>query len=173
MTMASESMQHKNGRVRRPRVHITFDVETGTGLQKVELPFMVGVVADLSAQSDASMRPIKQRAFVPIDRDNFHEVLHKAAPRLAFKVTDRLTDSGGNLPIELRFRHLDDFQPDRVAEQIPALRELLTMRQQFTQLLSKLEGNDRLEQLLNEILADAGKAQALSRFLKGPDPRTN
>jgi type VI secretion system protein ImpB len=171
--MNGESMQHKNGRVRPPRVHIAFDVETGTGLQKVELPFMVGVLADLSGQSDGSIQPLKQRAFVPIDRDNFQEVLHKAAPRLALKVPDRLTDSGGRLPVELRFRHLDDFRPDRVAEQIPALRELLTMRQQFTQLLSKLEGNDRLEKLLNEVLADADKAQALNRLLNGPDPRSN
>jgi type VI secretion system protein ImpB len=169
--MASESLQHKNGRVRPPRVHITYDVEIGTGLQRVELPLMVGVLADLSAQSDASRLPLKHRAFIPIDRDNFHDVLRKAAPRLALKVPDRLTDSDGHLPVELRFRDLDDFRPDRVAEQIPALRELLTMRQGLTQLLSKLEGNDQLEKLLSEILADADKAQTLNQQLGGADQR--
>jgi type VI secretion system protein ImpB len=161
--MGSESLQHKLDRVRRPRVQITYDVETGGAMQKVELPFVVGVLADLSGQPKEALRPLKERKFVPIDRDNFNEVLEKAAPRLALKVQNRLTDEDTRLAVELNFKHLDDFEPARVAEQVGPLRELLEMRHRLTNLLSKMEGNDKLDQLLGEVLSNTEKAMALAK----------
>src|SRR6266568_3239790 len=90
-SMGSESLQHKLDRVRRPRVQITYDVETGGAMVKTELPFVVGVMADLSGQPKESLKPLKERKFVPIDRDNFNDVLARATPRLAMKVANKLT----------------------------------------------------------------------------------
>jgi len=160
----SESLQHKLDRVRRPRVQITYDVETGGAMRKVELPFVMGVLADLSGQPKEALRPIKERKFVNIDRDNFNDVLSRSAPRLALKVDNKLTGEGDTkLAVELNFKHLDDFEPARVAEQVPALKELLDMRQRLTQLLSKMEGNDKLEQLLSDVMQNTEKAVALAK----------
>src|SRR3954453_7512019 len=127
--MSTESLQHKLDRVRRPRVQITYDVETNGAMQKVELPFVVGVMADLSAQPKEALRPLKERKFVNIDRDNFNDVMERSAPRLAMKVDNRLTGEGDSkLAVELNFKHIDDFEPARVAEQVPALKQLLEMR---------------------------------------------
>jgi type VI secretion system protein ImpB len=150
-------------RVRRPRVQITYDVETNGAMQKVELPFVVGVLADLSGQRKEALPALKNRKFVPIDRDNFNDVLNKAAPRLALKVQNRLTDEDTRLAVELNFRTMDDFEPANVARQVGPLRELLEMRQRLTQLLSKMEGNDKLEQLLGDVLSNTEKAMALAK----------
>jgi type VI secretion system protein ImpB len=161
--MGSESLQHKLDRVRRPRVQITYDVETNGAMQKVELPFVVGVMADLSGQPKEALRPLKERKFTPIDRDNFNDVLGKAAPRLAMKVPNRLTDPDSKLAVELNFKSFDDFEPAQVAEQVPALKELLGVRQQLMHMLSKMEGNDKLEQLLGDVLTNTEKALALAK----------
>lgn len=163
--MATESLQHKLDRVRRPRVQLTYDVETGGAMEKKELPFVVGVMADLSAQPAEALRPLKERKFVPIDRDNFNEVLAKSTPRLAYKVTNRLTDEDTQLSVELKFDNLDDFEPAQVAEQIPALKKLLEVRGKLNELLGKMEGNDKLDQLLSEVLGNTEKAVALANEL--------
>jgi len=161
----SESLQHKLDRVRRPRVQITYDVETNGAMQKVELPFVVGVLADLSGKPKEALKPLKDRKVVTIDRDNFNDVLAKATPRVAMKVDNKLTDDNSKLAVELNFKHMDDFEPARVAEQVPALRELLEMRQKLTQLLAKMEGNDKLEGLLADVLANTEKAKSLAKEL--------
>src|SRR5438309_5254336 len=161
----SESLQHKLDRVRRPRVQITYDVETGGAMQKLELPFVVGVLADLSGKPKEALRPLKERKAVNIDRDNFNDVLARAGVRLALRVPNKLTDPNSKLAIELNFKHIDDFEPARVAEQIGPLKELLEMRQELTQLLSRLEGNDKLEQLLADVLANTEKATALGQLM--------
>ena len=168
------SIQHKLDRVRRPRVQITYDVETNGAMQKVELPFVVGVLADLSAQSTEPLKPLKDRPVVDIDRDNFNNVMAKAAPRVATKVQNKLTDEDTKLAVELKFKHIDDFEPAAIAEQVPALKELLDMRTRLTQLLSKMEGNDKLDQLLADILSNADKAKALAKELgiESPDAST-
>src|SRR5262245_42387673 len=160
----SESLQHKLDRVRRPRVQITYDVETNGAMQKVELPFVVGVLADLSAQTKEALKALKERKFVSVDRDNFNDVMARSAPRLALKVDNKLTGEGGTrLAVELNFKEMDDFEPARVAEQVPALKELLDMRGRLTQLLSKMEGNDKLEALLADVMQNTEKAQALAK----------
>lgn len=163
------SLQHKLDRVRRPRVQITYDVETNGAMQKVELPFVVGVLADLSGMPREPLKPLKERQAVYIDRDNFNNVLAKAAPRLAVSVQNRLTDEATKLPVELNFKSIDDFEPARVAAQIPPLKELLDVRHNLTQLLSKMEGNDKLESLLADVLQHTEKAQELAKKL-GVEP---
>jgi type VI secretion system protein ImpB len=161
--MGSESYQHRLDRVRRPRVQITYDVETNGAMQKIELPCVVGVLADLSGQPKEALRPLKERKFVPIDRDNFNDVLRKATPRLSLKVQNRLTDEDTKLAVELNFQSMDDFEPARVASQVGPLKELLDMRLRLTQLLSKMEGNDKLEQLLGDVMSNTEKAMALAK----------
>jgi type VI secretion system protein ImpB len=161
----AESLQHKLDRVRRPRVHITYDVETGGAMKKVELPFVVGVMADLSGQPKQPLQSLKERKAVYIDRDNFNDVLARSGARLALRVPNMLTDPNSKLAVELSFKHIDDFEPARVAAQIGPLQDLLQMRQELTQLLSRMEGNDKLEQLLTDVLANTEKATAVARAI--------
>ena len=161
----AESLQHKLDRVRRPRVQITYDVETGGAMKAVELPFVVGVLADLSGQPKESLKPLKERKAVFIDRDNFNDVLAKSGSRVALRVPNVLTDPDTKLAVELNVKHVDDFEPARVAEQVPPLKKLLEMRQELTQLLSRMEGNDKLEQLLADVLANTEKATAVARVI--------
>ena len=155
--MAKESTQHKLDRVRKPRVHITYDVETGGAIEMKELPFVVGVMADLTGQplldEEGKKIQLKNRKFVNIDRDNFNEVLAGAKPSVNLRVGNKLTDEeGAQLNVALQFRELDDFEPEQVVRQVEPLRKLLEARQRLTDLKSKLDGNDRLEELLTRVL---------------------
>ncbi len=157
----AESQQHKLDRVRRPRVQITYDVETNGAMEKKELAFVVGVLADLSGAPKTALKGLKDRKMVNIDRDNFNEVLAGAAPRVALRVQNKLSSEDTKLAVELNFKHLDDFDPAKIAEQVPALKELLELRQRLTYLQSKMEGNDKLEQLLADVLSNKDKATQL------------
>src|SRR5271168_202256 len=157
------SMQQKVGRVRPPRVQITYDVETNGAMQKTELPFVVGVLADLSGQPSSPLRPLKERKAVNIDRDNFNDVLARATPRVALRVDNRLTDENTKLAVELKFKTIDDFEPANIAEQVGPLKALMEMRLHLTQLLSKMEGNDKLEQLLADVLSNTDTAKSLAK----------
>jgi len=167
--MAAGSIHDKLKRVRPPRVHITYEVDTGGALQMVELPFVVGVLADLSGKPKEPLKALKDRQAVQIDRDNFNDVLARATPRVAMKVDNKLTNDDSKLAVELNFKEYDDFEPARVAEQVPVLKELLTMRQKLTQLLAKMEGNDKLEALLQDVLTNQDKRASLAKEL-GLDP---
>ena len=123
--MARESTQHKLDRVRPPRVHITYDVEIGDAIEMKELPFVVGVLADLSGKPDAPLPRVKDRKFVEIDRDNFNAVLKGMQPRLAFRVDNKLTDDDTKLAVELRFNSMDDFDPEALVNQVEPLRKLI------------------------------------------------
>jgi type VI secretion system protein ImpB len=161
----AESQQHKLDRVRSPRVHITYDVETEGAMKAIELPFVVGVMADLSGQRKNALPALKERKFVQIDRDNINQVLAQQEPRLAIKVQDRLTGKDQKLNVELNFKHLDDFEPARVAEQVEPLRKLLEMRGRLKQLSALGEGNDKLEKLLGEIITNTEKAVNLAKSM--------
>jgi type VI secretion system protein ImpB len=150
--MAKESLQKKVGRVRPPRVHITYDVQVGDAIEKRDLPFVVGVLADLSGMPDKPLPPIAKRKFVSIDRDNVNDVMKKIGPRLAFKVPNRLNEDDTKLNVELRFESMDDFQPAKVAQQITPLRKLLELRNSLANLRSSLIGNEKLESLLQEMI---------------------
>ena len=157
--MAKESLQKKEGRVRPPRVHITYDVETGGAIEKRELPFVVGVMADLSGMPEKALPAMKERKFVEIDRDNFDAVMKKINPRLAFKVKNTLSEDDTKLGVELRFSSMDDFSPAKVVNQIDPLRKLLDVRKSLANLRSSLIGNDKLEGLLQDIIQDHDKLQ--------------
>jgi type VI secretion system protein ImpB len=162
----AESTQKKLDRVRRPRVQITYDVETNGALRKTELPFVVGVLADLSGQPKEALKPLKDRKAVNIDRDNFNDVLARAAPRVAIKVANKIAKDDSKLAVELNFKSMDDFDPAKIAEQVGPLNELLEMRKKLSQLLSKMEGNDKLEKLLNDVISNTEKAKAMKTILQ-------
>jgi type VI secretion system protein ImpB len=159
--MPRESLQHKLDRVRPPRVHITYDVEIGDAIVMKELPFVVGVLADLAGKPDEPLPLLRDRKFVDIDRDNFNEVLRGAKPRLAFRVDNKLTDDDTKLGIELRFANMDDFEPERIVRQVEPLRKLLEIRRELKGLLAKTDGNDRLNEQLQEIISNTELLQRL------------
>jgi len=164
--MSSQSINKKLERVRRPRVHISYEVDTGGAMEKIELPFVVGVMADLSGNPANPLPRMKDRKFTDIGKENFDAVLEGAAPRLTLSVDNKLTDEGGKMGVELNFKSMDDFDPGRVAEQVAPMKKLLEMRDHLTQLLSKMPGNDKLEQLLSDVLSNADKAKGLVEELK-------
>jgi type VI secretion system protein ImpB len=161
--MARESTQHRLDRVRPPRVHITYDVEIGDAIEMKELPFVMGVLADLSGKPDEPLPRLRDRKFIDIDRDNFNDVMKGMKPRLAFRVDNKLTDDDTKLGVELRFQSLDDFSPERVAQQVEPLRKLMEVRQQLKGLLAKTDGNDRLAERLQEIINNTEKLQQLGQ----------
>jgi len=158
----AESTQHKLDRIRRPRVHITYDVEIGGAIQLKELPFVVGVLADLSGKPDAPLPKLKDRKFVEIDRDNFNKVLAGIKPRLAFQVENTLQGDGSKMNVELRFGHMDDFDPEQVVRQVGPLRQLLEARGRLSDLLTKMDGNDKLDQLLQDVINNTDALKTLS-----------
>ena len=165
------SLQHKLDRVRAPRVHLTYDVEVGDAIEKKEIPSVVGVLADLSGKPDQPLPKLKERKFVEIDRDNFDKVLEGMKPRLAIKVDNQLTGSGDTkLAAELKFKSLDDFRPENVAQQIAPLKKLLEARQNLSELLTKLDGNDRLDELLQEVISSTESLQKLRKEAGGEKP---
>jgi type VI secretion system protein ImpB len=158
-----ESIQHKLDRVRPPRVHITYDVEIGDAIEMKEIPFVVGVLADLSGKPDEPLPKMKDRKFIEIDRDNFDQVLEGMNPRLAYRVDNKLTDDDTQMAVELRFKSMDDFHPERVADQVEPLRKLVEVRHRLSDLLSKMDGNDRLEELLQDVMASTEKVEQLAK----------
>lgn len=161
--MAKESLQHKLDRVRKPRVQITYDVEVNGAMQLKELPFVMGVMGDFSGKPDQPMPPMKERKFKEISRDNFDEILKGMTPRLTFRVDDKLSGKEGNqLGVELRFNSMDDFTPGNVVKQVEPLRQLLELREKLADLKSKMDGNDKLEGLMDEILKNAELAKTLT-----------
>ncbi|HEX3724870.1 MAG TPA: type VI secretion system contractile sheath small subunit [Pirellulales bacterium] len=162
--MAKESTQHKLDRVRKPRVQITYDVEVSGAMQLKELPFVVGVLGDFSANPDKPLPALKDRKFVEIDRDNFDKVLAGMNPRLALRVDDKLTGKPGNqINCELRFQTLDDFHPENVVKQVQPLKKMLEARDNLKNLLNKMEGNDKLEAQLEEVIKNTQTREKLTR----------
>ena len=156
-----ESLQHKLDRVRAPRVQITYDVEIGDAIEMKEIPFVVGVLADLSGKPEDPLPKLKDRKFVEIDRDNFDKVLEGMKPRLAYQVENKLTGGDTKMGVELRFKSLDDFHPERVAEQVEPLRKLVEARSKLSDLLGKLDGNDKLDSILQKVISDTEALQKI------------
>jgi type VI secretion system protein ImpB len=160
-----ESIQHKIDRIRPPRVQITYDVETGGAIEMKELPFVVGVLGDFAGNPEEPLPAMKNRKFVEIDRDNFDHVMAGMKPRLSFAAENKLQDDGSKMAVELNFNKMDDFEPDNIVQQVDPLRKLVEARKKLSDLLSKMDGNDKLENILNEVIADAGKQKELSDAL--------
>ena len=160
-----ESLQHKIDRVRPPRVQITYDVETGGAIELKELPFVLGVMGDFSGKPEEPLPAFKNRKFVEIDPDKFDQVLAGMTPRLAYTVDNKLQDDGSKMGVELKFNSMEDFDPDNVVQQVEPLRKLVEARQKLSDLLSKMDGNDKLESLLEDVMSSAEKQKQLSDAL--------
>jgi type VI secretion system protein ImpB len=153
--MMAQGTQKKLERVRPPRVSITYEVETGGAIEMKELPFVMGVLADLSGNPAQPLPRLKERKFVEVNPDNFDTVLKSAQPRLQFTTENKLQPDGSKIAVDLKFESLEDFSPDRVAEQVKPLRELLELRTKLADLRGRLQGNDKLEEILQETINDA------------------
>jgi len=165
-----ESVFDRKARVRPPRVHITYEVETGGALVLKELPFVLGVLSDLSGQPKEPLAKLKDRKFEDVDRDNFNDVLKRMKPRLALRVDNTLKDDGSELAVELNFQKLDDFRPENVVRQVEPLNKLLDVRNQLKDLLGRLEGNDRLEELLGAVTDNDAVREKLRDVLGAKPP---
>jgi type VI secretion system protein ImpB len=164
--MASkESIQHKIDRVRPPRVQITYDVEVGGAIELKELPFVVGVMGDFVGKPEEPLPAIKNRKFVEIDPDNFNQVLAGMKPRVAFSVDNKMQNDGSKVGVDLKFNNIEDFEPDNVVQQVEPLRKLVEARQKLSDLRSKMDGNDKLESILNDLISDADKQKQISDAL--------
>ncbi|MCP4720560.1 MAG: type VI secretion system contractile sheath small subunit [Desulfobacteraceae bacterium] len=161
--MAKESLQHTLDRVRSPRVQITYDVEVGDAIEMKEIPFVVGVLADLSGKPEEPLPKLKERKLVEIDRDNFNKVLGGMKPRLAYRVDNKLSDDDSAMAVELKFNSMEDFHPEKVAKQIDPLRKLVEAREKLSGLLNKLDGNDKLDELLQDVISSTDSLEKLGR----------
>jgi type VI secretion system protein ImpB len=161
--MAKESTQKKLSRVRPPRVHITYDVHIGDAIEMKELPFVMGVLSDLSGNPDEPLPRLRDRKFVEIDRDNFNAAMKGMKPRLAFKVANKLADDDSQMGVELRFNNIDDFEPENVVNQVEPLKKLLDVRRHLSDLLAKTDGNDKLNERLQEIVNNTELLQRASK----------
>ena len=173
--MARESAQHKLDRVRPPRVHITYDVEVGDAIEIKELPFVMGVLGDFTGMPAQPLPRLRDRKFVEINTENFDKVLEAMAPHLAFQVENKLSEDpdAGQLRVDLKFRSMDDFEPENVAKQVKPLKELLDLRTKLSDLRGSIMGNDKLEEMLLNLAGDADKLNKVKSESKPEGGSTN
>ncbi|CAN7409319.1 type VI secretion system contractile sheath small subunit [Pseudoduganella sp. LjRoot289] len=158
----SESVQKRLQKVRPPRVQMSYDVEIGDSIESKELPFVMGVVGDFGGNSEVEQKRLKDRKFVGIDRDTFDEVMKGVEPRANYTVANELGDQDGKFAVDLKFRSMEDFRPEAVVQQVEPLRKLLEARTKLADLRNKLAGNDKLEDILNDVLSSTEKLAQLS-----------
>ena len=163
----AESIHDRLKRVRPPRVNISYEVELGDAIEMKELPFVMGILGDFTGQPTEPLERLKDRKFTEVDPDNFDEVLASMKPHLAYTVENKLSDDpdAGKLSVDLNFRSLDDFSPEEVAKQVPALKKLLDLRQELADLRGSLQGNDKLEEILQSMVTDPDKMEKLKSEL--------
>ena len=155
-----ESSQKFMARNRASRVQIEYEVELYGAEKRVQLPFVMGLLADLSGQPATPLPKLKDRRLVEIDRDNFNEIMGKISPRLDLSVSDTMKGEG-NIKVELNFKEFDDFHPEALVKQVPRLAKLLEARQQLRDLLGKLDGNDELDALLENIIQNTEELKSV------------
>ena len=164
-----ESIQKRLQKVRPPRVQLTYDVEKGDAIEQKELPFVVGVLGDFAGQTEQPQGKLRDRKFVNIDMDNFDDVMDGLAPRAVFRVKNRLTPAGGEFAVNLKFNKFVDFRPESVVDQVEPLRKLLEVRSKLADLRNKLAGNEKLEDLLNDVLNSTEQLQRLGESQAGAE----
>jgi len=167
--MARESVNKKLERVRPPRVHISYDVEVGNAIELKELPFVMGVLGDFTGQPEEPLARLKDRKFVEITLDNFDNVLASMKPHLAYFVENKLSEDpdAGRIGVNLRFKSMDDFEPEAVARQIKPLNELLELRTKLSDLRGSLQGNEKLDDILLETVKSEEKMKKLKSEVEG------
>lgn len=159
------SIHKKLGRVRKPRVHLIYEVETGGAAVKRELPFVVGVLGDFSGNPEQPLKPLRDRKFVQIDRDNFNDVMASLSPELNLRVENTLAGDGSEMAVSLKFKSIDDFAPAAVTDQVPALKNLMETRNKLSDLIAKADRSSDLEGLLEDALQDPNALKKLSAEL--------
>lgn len=161
----AKSIHDKLKRVRPPRVHITYDVETEGAVIQKELPFVVGVLGDFSGNPTDKLKPLKDRKFIQIDRDNFNDVMARMTPGLNLKAENTLKDDGSEMAVQLKFNSMEDFEPANVVKQVPALKKLLDTRDKLRDLLTKVDRSEDLETVLERVLENTEELKKLSADL--------
>ncbi|WP_303749857.1 type VI secretion system contractile sheath small subunit [Stenotrophomonas pigmentata] len=156
-----DSVQKRLQKIRPPRVQLTYDVEKGDAIEQKELPFVVGVMGDFSGTPENPLPKVKDRKFVNVDLDNFDEVMEAAGPRAVYRVANKISESGGEFGVELKFNSIEDFRPESVVQQIDPLRRLLESRTKLADLRNKLAGNEKLEDLLTDVLNNTEQLKKL------------
>lgn len=165
----ADSVHDKLKRVRKPRVHITYDVETEGAQEIKELPFVVGVMGDFSGDSAVPKKALKERKFIDLKKDKFDQVMARIEPAVKLKVENTLEKNGKEFEVNLKFRSMEDFEPEKVVEQIEPLRKLMETRNQLRDLMAKADGSEKLESLLEQILGDQDKLGQLREQLGASD----
>lgn len=148
----TSSIHSKLSRVRKPRVHITYDIETENASLKKELPFVLGVMGDFAGQNTADLKPLKDRRFIQIDRDNFDDVLKKMSPAVSFKVDNKLANDDSTFSVDLQFQSMKDFEPASIVNQVDPLRKLMETRNKLRDLMTKVDRSEELEDVLEAVL---------------------
>jgi type VI secretion system protein ImpB len=161
----ADSVHDKLKRVRKPRVHITYDVETEGAQVVKELPFVMGVMGDFSGDSDVKKKSLKERKFVDLKKDKFDQVMAKIEPGVKMKVENTLEKNGKEFAVNLKFTSMDDFEPEKIVEQVEPLRKLMETRNRLRDLMAKADSSEDLENLLEQILADQEKLGQLQQQL--------
>lgn len=159
-----ESIQKRLQKVRPPRVQMTYDVEIGDAIEQKELPFVAGVVGDFSGASLVDKKRLKERKFVNVDNDNFDDMMSAIQPRAVYRVSNELSADGGEFAVDLTFRSMNDFRPESVVQQVEPLRKLLDARTRLADLRNKLAGNDKLEDILMDVLNNTEKLNQLGKL---------
>ena len=160
--MSTQSGQRFIKKNRAPRVHIEYEVETFGSRQKVELPFVMGVMSDLSGKSEVEKKTLDKRDFTEFDMDNFEQRMEAIAPRAVFQVDNTLTGDGSKLGVDLTFKSMDDFSPGAVAKNVPALAKMLEARQELSDLMAYMDGKDGAQDLLDRVLKDPELMRSLA-----------
>jgi type VI secretion system protein ImpB len=171
--MARESVHAKLERVRPPRVHVTYNVEIGNAIELKEIPFVMGVFADLSGMPEEPLPKIKDRRFVEITPDNFDSVLESMKPRVAFSVENKLSEeaNAGKIGVDLSFKSMEDFEPEQVARRVAPLRDLLDLRTKLSDLVGTLQGNEKLERLLQDVISNTDKLEQVRQEMAKEQPK--
>lgn len=161
----SDSIHDKLKRVRKPRVHITYDLETNGSIVEKEIPFVMGVMGDYSGDNTEGKKSLKDRKFSQIDRDNFNDIMTKVNPQLRMKVENLLEDDGSEMSVNLDFKTMEDFEPHRIVEQLEPLKKLMDTRNKLRDLLTKADRSEDLEAILEDVLSNTNALSSLSNEL--------
>ncbi len=160
------SIHDKLKRVRKPRVHLAYEVETEGAMVEKELPFVVGVMGDFSGDSTAPLKSLKDRRFTQIDRDNFNDVLAKMTPGLQMKVENTLANDGSEMAVDLKFESMDDFEPAAVVNQVEPLKKMMDTRNQLRDLMTKIDRSEDLEDIIEKVLSNDENLKSIAGDLK-------
>lgn len=160
------SIHDRLKRVRKPRVHITYDVETEGAVLEKELPFVVGVMGDFTGDSTKPVKPLKDRRFVQIDKDNINEVMRNMAPGLNLKVNNTLENDGSEMAVNLEFNSMEDFEPAAIVDQVEPLKKLMDTRNQLRDLMTKIDRSEELEGIMEKVLQNTDNLDELAKALE-------